>query len=368
MISGHIIWESSRTPDRAVTRVELTDLVRFKDHWYCGFCEGETHNNHPTGRGWIIRSKDGIQWEPAKVFSWDCADVRDPMLSVTPEGKLMVNSSLYFVSREARYWDPEINAPLEYIPQEAAWEAKYPKRYFQLDSPGTPESEEERLVARQSVTWLSDDGINWTSAYACPSGINTWRWQVRWHNGMAYSAAYGGKDAAGTLYRSRDGIFWRPLVHNFFPEGKGNEATLAFGKDNTAYCLLRHDKAETFFGIGKAPYYTEWQWRKISVDCGTEHGGIKPCAEACRAPFGGPKMICTSNGKLFAVGRMLWPWRNDGRITLFEIDPASATLKIVTEINGTSYAGLVEHDGELWISYGSSGADTLYLVRTPLPD
>ncbi len=368
MITGNPIWESTRTPDRAITRVELTDLIRFKDHWYCGFCEGEIHSNHPTGRGWLIRSANGIKWEAAKVFDWDAADVRDPMLSVTPEGKLMVNTSLAFVSREGRYWDPESGAELDYIPQEAEAEKKFPKRYYQLDNPGTPDSCEEHMVARQSVTWLSDDGLNWGSANCCPSGVNTWRWQVRWHNGMAYSVGYCGKDTRGTLYRSRDGKSWRPLLENFFPDGKGTEATLAFGPDGTGYCLLRYDKKETFFGVGKAPYYQEWNWQKINVDCGPEHGGTKPASEVFTVHFGGPKMICTVDGRLFAVARMLWPWRDDGKITLFEIDPATATLKIVEEIDGTSYAGLVEHEGELWISYGSRGANTLFLTRMKLPN
>ncbi len=365
MIKGNSIWNAGQIPDRDDTRVELTDLIRFRDHWYCGFCEGLIHLNHPSGRAWIIRSADGVDWQAVKTFDWDGGDVRDPMFSITAEGQLMVNSSIYFVSQQPRLAELPDRAGGTYVPDEAKPERKSLHQYFQLDNPGTPESEDESQVARQSVTWLTDDGLNWGSVHACPTGVNNWRWQVRWYQGMGYSVGYCGKDTTGTLYRTRDGRNWRILRDNFFPNGRGSEASIAFGNDGSLYCLLRQQGHSAQFGVSPGPYYQDCKWRELKVDCGAANGGVLPTSEVFKAPMGGPKMITRHDGRLVAVARMRWPWREHQTITLFDIDPDSGLLSIVHEIEGTSYAGIWEHQGDLWISYRSLGADNIGLVKVP---
>ena len=102
LIKGEKIWDMSRISDRDKTRMELTDLIRFKGYWYCGFREGYIHNNHPSGRARIIRSADGEKWDSVKLIEWDGADVREPKFSVSAEGNLMINTSIAFVSKEPR--------------------------------------------------------------------------------------------------------------------------------------------------------------------------------------------------------------------------------------------------------------------------
>lgn len=390
LIQGTKIWDR---PDPRM-RPELSDLVRFKDHWYCGFREGVQHNNHPSGRARIIRSADGGRWDTAALFVWDGADVREPKFSITAEGRLMVNTSVAFVSREPRP-DPRKKRETR-------------TAYFQLDEPGAPDSEREQDVARQSVTWLSDDGLNWSSAYACPTGVNTWRWEVSWFNGMGYSIGYeNARDRTGTLYRTRDGKNWRVLKSEFFPGGRGNEASLAFGADGTAYCLLRdacqrtsldsdvtalrsdgheiragqgrrvHGDCLPMLGIGKAPYYQEWTWKPFDVDYGPEQGGPQPAATQFRAPLGGPKLIRLRDGRFAAAARMLGPDRDDGRITLFLMDPERPLLSVLAECTGTTYGGIAEHEGRLWASHiearhpdriDQPGDErVVYLASIPLP-
>ena len=370
-IEGRRIWDRTRVLDRPETRMELTDLIRFRDAWYCGFREGEVHESHPSGRGRIIRSADGENWETAALFDWDCADVREPKFSVTAEGNLMVNTSLAFTSKEPRA----------------------DGKFYPLDRPGTPETDSEAEVARQSVTWLSCDGERWSSAYACPSGVNTWRWEVAWHNGMGYSVGYCGKDAKGTLYRTRDGKSWRTLLEDFLPDGQGNEASLVFDADNTAYCLLRdgrrrsrresaldsdgheiearqaqktHGSSLPMFGVGKAPYYREWEWKEVSVDWEGD-GRALPAEEVFRAPLGGPKIIRLNDGRFAAAGRVLGPGQNDGRITLYMVDRDNAVLTKFAECAGTTYGSIVEHDGRIWVSYAASDVSGIFLAKVSLP-
>ena len=355
LLEGSVIWDATRLSAGDGPRMELTDLVRFKDAWYCGFREGQAHENHPSGRARIIRSADGMRWESVALFGWDGADVREPRFSVTAEGSLMVNTALAFVSQRPRA----------------------DGRYYQLDDPRGTGGDREPDVSYQSVTWLSRDGRNWSSAYTCPSGINTWRWETHWHNGMGYSVGYAGKDVKGTLYRTRDGRNWRALKEGFFGGCPGNEASFAFGSDDTAYCLVRdavlrartdlrgsdgheiaagqtrkvHGDGLPALGIGKAPYYQQWEWKSLRADYGPEYGGARPCAALFSAPLGGPKLLRLSDGRLLAVGRMLGPDRDDGRITVFRVDPDAGLLTCLAECDGTTYGGIAEHDGMVWVSF-----------------
>ena len=144
---------------------------------------------------------------------------------------------------------------------------------------GGPDSDHEaNLACCQSVTWLSSDGANWSSAYACPTGFNTWRWHTTWHNGMGYSMAYIGRDRLGTLYRTRDGKSWRVLTTECCPDGYGNEAALAFGDDDTAYCLLRSDASTIArLGIGKPPSGSELEkFRQQAYEEAVADGRCEP--------------------------------------------------------------------------------------------
>lgn len=347
MYEGQVIWDRSRIPDRTTGRIEFPALIRYRDHWYCAFREAEIHNNHPSGRARIIRSRDGEKWETVRLLEWDCGDVREPKFSITPEGWLMINTSVYFVSRKPRA----------------------DGNYYQLDPIGTTlnltEDDLEPNIAQQSVTWLSEDGVNWSSAYACPSGANTWLWDTTWYNGMGYSIAEWGKHMMGALYRTRDGKSWRMLKDAFLPEGQAGEGALAFGEDGTAYCLLRGDsRRQAFIGIGKAPYYQEWEWKRPKCDYGPAHGGLRPVEEMLRYSIGGPKLIRLSDGRLLGAGRAMGPGRDDGHATLFLVDPEKATLTMVAEMAGTTYPGLVEYEDQVWVTFvGKACHQDIWEVR-----
>lgn len=346
LIDGKKIWDLSRIPDREKTRLELTDLCFYKGYFYCGFCEGEIHMPHPSGRARIIRSRDTENWETAALFDWDAGDVRDPIISVTPENILMVNSSIRFVSKKPK--KTGINE-IAYLPPDAVKQKNYNNSFYQLESPETPETDsEEKGVVRQSVTWLSDDGINWSSCFACESGVNNWRWYTTWHNGMGYNIAYTGKDKNGTLYRTRDGKLRTKKI-----EGNAN-----IGGAGTSLPML---------GIGKAPYYTEWEWKEIKFDWDGS-GKLLSAEEALRAPLGGPKLLALSNGQLIAAGRTLGPDQDDGRIVLFTADPEKLVFKKIAEINGTTYAGIVEHEGKIWVSCANKDVNEILLAKVDIPD
>jgi hypothetical protein len=294
------IWDESKS---GLPYNAFTDLILFRGNWYCAFREAEIHNNHDTGRARVLRSADGKTWKPVALFEWAGGDVRDPKLSITPEGQLMLNTSIFFISK-------------------------------------TP-------YQRRSVTWLSSDGETWSDVFACTSGINTWRWSVTWHNGVGYSFGITGKgltpgnEAFGTLFTTGDGKIWTPLAKNVFPGDQGNETSIVFGENDIAYCLLRNGGAYPgpggyrtgHLGIAKSPY-TEWTWSDLDK------------------VIGGPEMIRLKDGRLLAGVRM------HGKTILAWIDPERGIMKKFLVLpsggqGGSSYPGIVEYEGMIWISYYS---------------
>lgn len=330
---GRVIWDLSRVSDREATNLEFPDLIRFKDRWYCSFREGNTHGNDPSGRARVITSQDGETWETATLIEWEGGDVRDPRMSITADGQLMINAAIYFIGEQKA--DP------------AEWEV-----------PGK----------RQSVTWLSEDGRTWTGPYACPTGFDTWRWDVAWHDGYGYSAGYAGKDRKGTLYRTKDGKTWEVWVENFFG-GPGTEAALAFGADGTGYCLLRGGDFYGKFAVGRGPDFKEWTWHDMRIDAArngeTESG--TDFGKRTSSIVGGQKLLLLSDGRLVVTTAK-------GGCDLFLVDPERALFtRIVRMSDGMSYPGLVEHDGEFWMtnSQRAKGYDGvksgIYLYRVKIP-
>jgi hypothetical protein len=375
LIEGQTIWDLSRVTDRPRTRLEFPDLIRFQDHWYCGFREGLIHNNHPSGRGRIIRSADGAHWDTVALFTWDSGDVREPKFAITAEGLLMINTAVYFVSQEASDEARTVSGESTYTPPDARAPIDRPGRFEQLDERAAQlrltSTDLEMGVNRQSVTWLSRDGVAWSGAYACTSGVNTWLWAATWHRGMGYCMAQHGPHAPGTLMRTRDGKSWRALSTLVFPEGHGGETSLAFDASHDLVALLRgNNRTKLFVGRSQAPYYQRWTWTIPQVDWNGD-GKLTPASELFGVGVGGPKLIRLSDGRFVASGRVLGPGCDDGRVTLFWLDPATSILTRFAQCDGTSYPGLFEHQGQLWITFVSSTCHQdnwrVQLARLPIP-
>ncbi|MEA3368626.1 MAG: hypothetical protein U9R68_11000, partial [Planctomycetota bacterium] len=154
------------------------------------------------------------------------------------------------------------------------------------------------------------------------------------------------------LYRSDDGRRFEALVPRLFEEGYPNEATLRFLPDGRCLCLLRRDESPNSAQLGTArPPYTEWSWQDLGVR------------------VGGPNVVRLPDGRFIAATR-----RYDGgaRTSLQWLDIEKGTLTGCLRLpsgGDTSYAGLVWHEGILWVSYYSSheGKTSIYLARVRLP-
>ena len=120
-----------------------------------------------------------------------------------------------------------------------------------------------------------------------------------------------------------------------------------------------------------SPYYQNWKWTEPTVNYGPGYSGLS-AQEAFRVSLGGPKILRLSDGRLVGAGRALGRGREDGRVTLFWIDPGNAVFDIFAECDGTGYPGVVEHEGELWVTYTGKGCHEghwdVSLAKVKIPD
>jgi hypothetical protein len=285
----------------------LTDLLRFRNLWLCAFREGTDHIS-PDGKIRILVSEEGTVWKSAALLEIPGLDLRDPKLSITPTGQLMLNAGSAVQPRSAQ--------------------------------------------RQQSLVWFSVDGIQWGDPI--PVGdLNYWLWRVSWHKDIAYGIAYHTMDPAETrLYASLDGTRFDVVASQLFVEDSPNEATLLFHKDDSALCLLRRDANRATAMLGKAqPPYQTWTWSDLGVR------------------VGGPNMLLLPDGRIIAAVRRYGknPWTS-----LNWLDPLQPRLEEFLALpsgGDTSYAGLCWHQDILWVSYYSSHEQrtSIYLAKVQVP-
>lgn len=304
-----ILVESHRIWDKAPHNA-FTDLLRFQDRWYCVFREGTAHVS-PDGALRVITSEDGEKWESASLVTSPTYDLRDAKISLTPQGQLMLNGAGMIADAEVRYY---------------------------------------------SMSWFSSDaGRTWDAGHSI-GDPGFWLWRTQWQNGTAYSMGYDtDRDRtkrALRFYKSDDGRKFETLVPRVpAPNGCGEDKIL-FLEDGSALCLLRHETGDRLGQLGTAqPPYKDWTWRDLNLR------------------IGGPNMIQLADGRILAATRL---YDGGTRTSLSWLDPEKATLTEVLKLpsgGDTSYAGMVMHEGLLWISYYSSheGKTSIYLAKVRIP-
>jgi len=305
---GPVLLDVRKIWDRA-EHSAFTDLIRFRGRWFCTFREADKHVGGRDGQIRVIHSKDGGTWESAVLIAEEGVDLRDPKLSVTPDGRLMIvtGGSVY---------------------------------------------RQRRLVGRQPRVCFSEDGRRWSRPIkVCEPG--DWLWRVTWHDGQAWGGVYRATDDGDwplVLVSSRDGVHYE-RAGSLEVAGRPNETTLRFAADGTMVALVRREGGDRQAMIGTArPPYTQWRWHEAGYR------------------IGGPNFIVLPDGRMWAAGRFYsgGPRTVLARLTTERYEP------VLTLPSGgdTSYPGLVWHAGVLWISYYSSheGRACIYLARVRVPE
>jgi hypothetical protein len=301
LVEARRIWDAA--PHNA-----FTDLIRYQEEWLCVFREGQGHVS-PDGAVRVIASKDGRTWASAALITSPDSDLRDPKITITPKGELMLTAA------------------------------------GALHPPAT--------ARHQTFAWFSRDPRQWGKAV--PIGDpDFWLWRVSWHGDVALGLGYRtvGENVA-RLYRSKDGRKFETVVPTLVEEQLPNESSIVFELDGTALCLLRREgqPGHGLFGTARAPY-TNWEWKDV---------GMK---------IGGPHLLRLPDGRLIAAVRF---YDGGARTAVAAIDRETGRLRELLRLpsgGDTSYPGLVWHDGLLWVSYYSSheGKTSIYLAHVRLGD
>ncbi|MDE2717628.1 MAG: exo-alpha-sialidase [Chloroflexota bacterium] len=205
LVSVEKIW--GQAPHNA-----FTDLIRFRERWWCVFREAEGHDM-PGGTVRVLISETGAVWESAATVEEGGIDLRDPKLSVTPDGRLMLVMGGCIYDDDGEY-----------------------------------------LIRAPRVSF-SEDGLVWSAPRRVLSEDH-WLWRVTWHDGRAYSLSKlgeGDEPRRGFLYSSTDGIEW-DWIAEFRLDGV-SETTLRFLPDGEMVALVRPGYIGT-----SSPPYREWSF------------------------------------------------------------------------------------------------------------
>lgn len=282
----------------------LCDLICYNGRLLCVFRESDTHVAGKDGIIRILQSFDGEMWEPIARIEETGIDLRDPKLSITPQGALML----------------------------LVCGAKYRKK---------------RYLTRQPLAAFSEDGKKWTP-FSPILQERDWLWRVTWHNGIAYGASYCAVDEANPkgewalrLYSSSTGLDYA-LVTQWAIPGKPNESTVRFDSKGRMIALVRREQPfqnKAWIGSSQPPY-NEWNWKETS-----HH-------------LGGPNFLILPDDTMWASGRFVEvnPYGRFGRTVLAMMTFDDLYLDLLLPSGGidTSYPGMLYENEILWLNYYSS--------------
>lgn len=312
-VSIEKIWDNGK-------HCAFTSIIKFNGKYYCSFREGEGHvfdaNGKAEGKSRILVSNDGKIWESIALLSKTDYDLRDPKLSIMPDGRLMVlmGGSVY---------------------------------------------EDKKLVKWHPHVSFSDDGVTFTEPVPVKFSYDTaeqdWLWRTTWDDGVGYCANYyvdfEGKNKI-SLVKTTNGLVY-DLVTVLDIDGIANEATIRVLPDRQMIMMVRRDgvKNKGYWGISNPPY-KEWTWTEMELQ------------------LGGPDFIQLEDNLFVAATRSLFI-PSAPKTILLKGDKKGKFQEVYMLPSGgdTSYPGLMIEGDELWVSYYSSHETSnasIYLAKFPL--
>lgn len=296
----------------------FTSLIRWRGAFYCALREASSHVGGSDGKIRVIRSSRGDDWHSVALLTEDTIDLRDPKLSVTPDGRLMV------LMGGSRYDGRTL------LGQRG--------RVGFLSDPSGSFSPLQKLVIDPEVATTAD-----------------WVWRVTWLGDTGYGTLYQRDDDAHRtlrIMRTTDGVHYTHH-HTFDFASEPGEATIRFNPDGRMVLVIRDESDARIghIGVAAAPF-TDWAFQTIAYK------------------LGGPDLVRLPSGAWILGTRH---HRDDGRRTVLgpvQLDGGFAPSITLPSGGDTSYPGFVIHDGILWVSYYASHEEktSVYLAQIPLSE
>ncbi len=287
----------------------FTDLLRVDGRLLCAFREGDAHVHGRDGTIRVIERVPDGTWKPVAELREDGVDLRDPKLSITPDGRVMLTcgGSVY------------VDRTLQSMATRVAF------------------ADPITMDFKAIVPIVFDDPA---------ASDRDWLWRVTWHDGTGWGVLYQpfADPPEAHLVSTVDGIHYRH-ARTLPIDGAPNEVTLRFRGD-TMHALARRGGGDRMAVFGRAaPPFTSWSFTTLDER------------------IGGPDFV-DLDGTWIVSGRRYLP--GEQRTFLADLDDAGTltTLAVLPSGGDTSYPGMVIDDDRLLLSYYSSHEDrtAIYLA------
>ncbi|MBQ0015626.1 MAG: exo-alpha-sialidase [Bacteroidales bacterium] len=292
----------------------FTSFAKYKGKYFVSFRESNSHQilkpEDQNGKARIIYSEDGREWKSSALIAKEGYDLRDPKISIMPDGRMML-----------------IMGGCVY-----------------------------KNCKREAVeTWVcfSDDGEHFSELQPVvfPDEVahgNEFLWRITWHDGVGYGVSYG---SFFSLIKTTDGIHYELVSHINMP-GFPNESTIRFLSDGTMAMMVRreNDSKNGAFGLSKPPY-VQWKWNDMDVR------------------LGGPDFMLTSDSTMIVASRSMY---STEKTMLFSGDTRGKIEEVCILPSGgddNSYTGMLVEGDQLWVTYYSKHEGpkaSIYLAKVPL--
>ena len=292
----------------------FTSLLKRGMFYYLAFREGDSHvNEDDYGVIKILYSKDAKQWNHYQTIQGNSIDLRDPNLSVTPDGHLLLICG-------GRTYPPG--------------ETPCTKSYYAIEN-GDVFSEVQPLNIPPEIN--------------DPNGC--WLWKLTWKGKWGYGAAYhnDGINDRLTLLNTVDGINYN-IVSDIITDEVINETSIQFLSNKEMIALIRSEK-EGYICRSLTPYKT-WDVKKTNIYLAGHDFIISDNHLICTT------RLTTNVGERTA----LWFGDLDGNFQWSYILPSSG------DNNDTAYAGIIEEKDRFLLSYYSmhqTEKPSIYLAIIP---
>ena len=289
----------------------FTSLVKYKGNYYCAFREAGAHisKGADLGKIRIISSKNGKKWSSVALLSKEYVDLRDPWLSITPKGLLMVSMG-------------GSSAKLNFRAQ-----VSFSKdgKFFSVPQP----------------VQFDYDGAN----------VHGWPWHLTWHKGMGYTVMY--RSGVIVLLKTKDGIHYDFITQLQAP-GFLDESVIQFLSDDRMVILTRREfeHKSSLLWISNPPY-DNWTYNDTGVY------------------IGGPELMELDDEHLLIGGRRVDEkgqytciWTSDLNGNFKEI------LSLHNPVFDCSYPSFLKRGRKIWCtyyaSYGKHEDAAIYLTKIPV--
>lgn len=295
------------------TYCAFTSLIKRDGIFYIAFREGMKHYG-PGDYGVIriLKSSDLENWDLMTTITCNEVDLRDPCLSIRPDGKMHLVCGARILSKDTyitrTYVATEIRDGVFSEPTEAIF-------------PNLPNS-----------------------------NVVRWLWRLTWNGQMGYGACYqleSSKDSYHlTLLSTKDGFSFQKVT-DLKVQGSPSETRLRFDENNTMIALVRNDSKNIGY-IGRSFYpYTEWDWKSLGV-------------------YVAGHDFVIDDDKMVLVTRMSYNGANRTAVFVGNLEGNFQLNQILQSGGDTSYCSIVDLDDEYVISYYAAineAMPSIYIAR-----